>query len=450
MNRILSFFVVFLTLLSCRSDDFGSGEHTLQPVKFTVSAKYDASLNSTIGKNVTVLLTNSNTGDTYTQNTNDSGEAVFANVIPGNYKVTATKTMDKNEFSANFGFEPNTTEVSFNGIQENVTVNANISSAAVELKAARIGDLVIKQIHYAGSHITQGAGLRDQFIEIYNNSNEVIFADGLYIAQLHGKTNSTVSSFTQANGQFDWSKSLGMTLGNAANTNFVYADYVIQIPGNGSQYPIQPGESIVIAQTGVNHKAPFTDNGGNPVNVQNPDLTIDLSGADFEVYLGTFRESIGEDIYRYDIQNPAVKDMNIAYWGIPGYYSNNKDLIFDTLGRDSFAIFRSNNFATYPTFTDPSVTSVTSSSSYFKQIPVADIIDGVELQHYNPSSNRPKILGSDIDAGSINTDAAYISQSVMRKTKTTMSNGRKVLEDTNNSSNDFVKFTKALPKAFAP
>lgn len=452
MKQLLSFLTIMLLLVSCRDDDFGGNGANLQPTSFRVEVKYDSNYGSLHAKNATVVLTNNNSGDTYTQTSDANGFANFESVIPGTYKVTVAKKMLANEFNTTFGYSAPVSEISFNGIQENATINVNVQTTFIELKGARIGDLLIKQISYAGSNAIQGAGFRDQFIELYNNSNEVIYADGLYIAQLYGKVNTaTNNSYSQANGQYDWSKSIGMTLGSAANTDYVYADYVIKIPGNGSQYPIFPGQSMVIAQTGINHKAPLVDNTGSPITVQNPGLTVDLSTSDFEVYLGNFNLSVGEPVYKFDIQNPAVKDMEIAYWGRPGYSNGNNDLIFDTLGRDSFVIFRTDKFSLLPNYADPSFAAITSSTKFYVQIPNSTIIDGVELQHYNPNSQRPKMLNASIDASSVACDASFNSQAVIRKTKEeiTLPNGskRKVLEDTNNSANDFVKQT-ANPRGF--
>ncbi len=450
MKNYLLLLFAFFALFACRDDEFGGGNGALKPIDFSISVNYDPSFNALASSGATVVMTNTTTGDVYTKTTENTGQANFTQILPGNYTVTINKKMTSAEFSTLFGYVPQEVEVVFNATQENVKVSENVTSTALVLKAGRVGDLVIKQIYYAGSHTRQGASFRDQFIEIYNNSNETIYADGLYIAQTYGKTNTTTNEYTLPSGQFDWSKSLKMTAGNAANTDYVYADYVIQIPGLGATYPIAPGQSFVIAATGVNHKAPLVDNQGDPLTVDNPELTIDLSTAEFEVYLGDFRTSIGEAVFRSDIQNPSVMDVVIAYWGIPGYYSGNRDLLMDNLGRDSFVLFRADNFDSFGAYTDPTILTVTSNSNYFKQIPQSIIIDGVELQHYNPNSQRPKHLSASIDAGSIHTDAAYNSQSVIRKVKTTLSDGRKVLEDSNNSSNDFVIMQKAAPKEFAP
>jgi hypothetical protein len=452
MKQLFSFLAIMMLLFSCRDDDFGTNNSTLQPTAFKVEVKYDATYSSKHSKGATVVLTNNNSGDTYTEITDANGFANFSSVIPGTYKVTVSKKILTDEFYSTFGYAAPAPEINFNGVQDNATININVQSTVIELKSARVGDLLIKQIYYAGSHITQGAGLRDQFIEIYNNSNEVIYADGLYIAQLYGKTNTTVNAYSQANGQFDWSKSIGITEGSAANTDYVYADYVTRIPGNGTQFPIYPGQSIVIAQNAVNHKSPLVDNTGAPINIQNPALTIDLSQSEFEVYLGDFNLSIGESVFKTDIQNPAVKDMEIAYWGRAGYWNGNNDFIIDNPGRDSFVIFKSADFTTFPDYSDPSVTNIGAGTKFFKQIPANLIIDGVELQHYNPNSQRPKMLNASVDASFTKCDQAFNTQAVIRKVKTTIPAqgsipARVVLEDTNNSANDFV-IKQASPKGF--
>ena len=140
--------------------------------------------------------------------------------------------------------------------------------------------------------------------------------------------------------------------------------------------------------------------------------------------------------------------MDISYWGRSGYYSGNKDFLMDNPGRDSFVIFRTPDLATYQDYADPSVTTVVAATKFYIQIPTTTIIDGVDLQNFNPSSPRPKMLPSTVDASFTNCDASFNSQSVIRKTKAVVG-GRVILEDTNNSANDFVKLAMANPRGFA-
>lgn len=440
-NKILFAFAALTFLASCSDDEFGT---TATPTSFKVNAKYDTSFESKLAHKVTITLTSTNTSEKYVLLTNEAGEAVFQNVIPGVYDINATITLNTAEFTKTFGYTPTSEEVTFNAVIGQTLINTENTSKDIILKTARLGDLVIKQIYYTGSHIQQGAAFRDQFIEIHNNSNEIIYADGLYFGIAYGVLNNTTTEYTQANGQWDWSRSFGMTLGNASNTDFAYCDYIYRIPGTGNQYPIVPGESIVIAQSALNHKAPLVGNDGNPIQVVNPDLTVDLSAADFEVNYTAFRAAMGEDPFKSDIENPSVPNLDIKYVGRNGAYHATTDMVLDNLGRDSFIIFRADNF-NFNDYPLPNVLNVTSSTKFYVQIPANIVIDGVETQHI--SNNIPRRLPESLDTSATKVNTAYSSESVIRKTKQVV-DGRTILVDTNNSANDFTTI-KAAPRGFA-
>jgi len=435
MKKTLSIFIILFGLIiqSCSNDDNES--EALKPVDFSVSLKYDAAFNSLNVKKASVTIVNTETANKYTVESDETGVAVFKQILPGTYSITATKVIQSAEFTETFGYTPTEAEINFNGSESSVIVNAATSVVNIEMKTSKVGDFVIKQIYYGGSDTKKGAVFRDQFIEIYNNSNTVQYADGLYMAQLTGSTSSTVLAYSLPNGQFDWSKSEGMTIGSAANTDYVYALNIIRIPGNGTQYPVEPGKSIVIAQNAINHKANYIDNNGKAVSIVSPELTVDLSTADFESFLGTY----SGDTYQYDIQNPAVPDVTIAYWG-----NSNNDMIFDSLGRQAYTIFKMTDaeFAALKKYKNPK-----GDANLALQIPVTVLIDGVDTTRDLGSNLVPKKLPSQIDGGNTYIPSgAYSSKSVMRKTKTTIA-GRIVLQDTNNSTSDFVEVT-ANPRGF--
>lgn len=424
-------FMLGLLIQSCSNND----DEALKPVNLTVTLKYDETFNNLVVKKSTVIIVNNETGNKYTVESDSNGNAEFKQIIPGVYSISATKVMQSSEFTDTFGYTPTETEINFNGAESSVAVNTETSSKEMIMKTSKVGDFVIKQIYYGGSDTKKGAVFRDQFIEIYNNSNTVQYADGLYMAQLFGTYSTTVYSYTLANGQYDWSKSLEMTIGNAANTDYVYAINIIKIPGNGTQYPVQPGKSIVIAQNAINHQSNYIDNSGKTVSILNPELTVDLSKADFEAFLGTYSGST----YQYDIQNPAVPDVEIAYWG-----NSNNDLILDSLGRQAYAIFKMTDaeFAALKKYKNPK-----GDANLYLQIPNIVLIDGVDTTRDLGSNLIPKKLPSQIDGGNTYLPSgAYSSKSVMRKTKTTIA-GRIILQDTNNSTNDFVEVA-ANPRGF--
>ena len=431
---ILSSLAGALFFQSCSDDDFGG--NVLETVDFTTDVKFKSNKQEVADAKIT--LRNVQTGAEYVMQTNENGKSIFENVLPGNYDITVSISLTPTQYELYFGFPPADNEnIDFNGIAENVTINTTHTSISIELDSADILEgLVIKQIHYGGSHTQQGASFRDQFVEIYNNSNEIIYADGLLFAQLFGNNTATNESFTLPSRQYDWSQAEGNTKGEAANTDYVYADYIYRIPGTGMQYPIQPGESIVIAATAINHKANYTDNDGNEINIQNPDLTIDLSNADFEANLTSFT---GNN-YRYDIQNPAVPDLEIVH------FAQGQDMVLDSQGRDGYIIFRAtaDEISGYSIVKHPKP----GESRMSVQIPNTKIIDGVDTTRDLGNNLVPKKLISTIDAGKTYLlQGAYTSTSVIRKTAKTI-NGRIVLQDSNNSTEDFVNI-KATPKVFA-
>jgi len=440
MNKYLFLILSILMLIlnGCREDDFRANQQ-LKPVSFKVLVSYDQSYGTAKVHNALVSLTNIETKQKIEKTTDKNGELNLTGVLPGEYNISVQQTFTAETFLKTFGYNlTGQDEITFNGNQEKVIINANTTSTSIVLKTGKIGNLVLKQIYYSGSDVKRGAIFRDQFVEIYNNSNEILYADGLYFAQLKGNNNTKTTIFTLPNGQFDWSKSDSNEIGNKANTDYVYASYVIRIPGSGTQYPIKPGESVVIAATAINHKEPFTDNNGKSVSIEDPNLTVDLSKANFEGYLGNYRKSIGQDVYIQDIDNPNVPDVEIAFWG-----DGSKDFLLNPQGRESFVIFRATN-EQFSSFAKRYLPNKAQNRQYLR-IPNSIITDAVETNLFN--EGRPKQLSTSLDSQYVfDPFGAYSSFAIYRKVSKTI-NGRVILQDTNNSKNDF-EVKKANPKGF--
>jgi len=311
--------------------------------------------------------------------------------------------------------------------------------------AGTTGEFVIKQVYYAGSDKKDGANYRDQFIEIYNNTDRVLFADSLYFGRLWGRQSNEPDAnkhfLDNGNGQLDWSKSKDMPMGEEANTDYVYVRDLHMIPGNGKTYPVLPGASIVIAQNALNHKAPYTGTDGKAVSVKDPSLTVDLSGADFEAYYGNIE---GVNPLGSDIDNPAVPNVDVLI-------RSARDMLLDNPGRDSYFIFKGRTRAEVDalrSYYQPQTKEPGSSEKKYTQMPVAWIMDGVDVQPSVASNAIPKKLPSAVDAGvTFTTNGSYSSESVIRKTATILPDGRRILQDTNNSTEDFVSI-KADPRGF--
>lgn len=427
----LTLSVLLLSVYSCKKNDV-----TVKPISLEVSVHYsDAEKELGLPLNdILVKITNLTSGQVYTQKTDAGGKAVFASIAPGNYNLNAEKNFTKAEYTTATGLAI-TTDIAFNAA-ESKSFNVDASIPMV-LKTGRIGDLVFKQIYYAGSNTSRGAVFRDQFIEIYNNSNEVIYADSLYF----GNSYANMSALSATQQRYDWTKAPGMVAVGDANNDYVYARYLFMIPGTGKQYPIEPGKSIIIAQTAINHTQPFVGNDGKTYSVTDPALTVDLSQADFETYVVEYKRAEADDPtkfkpYMWDIDNPQIKNVNVLH------IAAGQDYVLDALGRDDFFIFKTTQDpSTWKKYAAP----VTGNTNNYIQIPVKYIIDAVEVKHAVESSRSAKRLPEALDGnGTFVAGGQYSSQSIIRKTAKTVS-GRRILQDTNNSANDFFNKSKADP-----
>lgn len=437
MKRITNFhFLILLTIFSfigCNDDD-----PVIQPVASEIVANFGAAFDNKSVAGIEVKLSGVDNSYTYTATSNAEGVINFGEVNPGKYNASASIEFTPESYKDFFGITTKQDKVVFSGILENITINKDSKVFNIELKSSRIGSLLFKQIYFAGSHVKEGAVYRDLFFEIYNNSNETIYADGLYFGQLWGRTKSTTEDYTLSNGQYDWSKSLEQTKGDKSNTDFSYADHVYQIPGSGKDHAIAPGESMVIAGTAINHKEPLVV-GDKTYSVANPDLTIDLSGADFEVNFIEHFNALGKTPLKTDIDNPSVPNLLITY------RLNAKELILDPLGRDSFVLFRTDDISSFAKLPTPDKTSLTETTKRYMQIPNELILDAVETNHTDPARSYPRRLDPSLDGGqAVMPKGSYSSQSIIRKVTKTFGN-RKVLQDTNNTTDDFIVIDRPVP-----
>lgn len=386
--------------------------------------------------NTKINITNRTSSTEYTTTTDSTGLAIFSDLTPGTYTINAALTVSAATYNAISG-DNVTEDLSFNQVLSDVQIMSD-TTLDMTLVASKVGDWVIKQVYYAGSHVNMGASFRDVFVEIYNNSNQIMYADSLILTEVHGRPSNAASDKLQANGQFDWSQSIGNNVSNA-NEGYVYSSGMYMIPSNGTKTlnPVNPGESIIIAATAINHKAPYTNNNNISVTVQDPTLTVDLSNADFEVYAYPYKLALDPTAAAFasDLDNPAVPNMNVLHM------TTVTDLILNATGNESFAIVEPGNYFDFNNLVKvplPTVTNITATTALYVRVPVASIVDAVELQHPVSSSRVARRLPTAVDAGAFNVPGGqYSSQSAVRKTKRTTDDGRKILQDTNNSSQDF-------------
>ena len=103
-----------------------------------------------------------------------SNGVAMAEVIPGIYNITVRSTQKYDGKS-----------YILNGLAQNVALTENVTTAnnkyAISIQPLLGSPLCIREIYYAGS---PGGYFRDQFYEIYNNGEEVVYLDHICLAHL--------------------------------------------------------------------------------------------------------------------------------------------------------------------------------------------------------------------------------------------------------------------------
>ncbi|MCT4588268.1 MAG: DUF4876 domain-containing protein [Carboxylicivirga sp.] len=262
---------------------------------------------------------------------------------------------------------------------------------------------VISEIFFAGTKTPDGTQYdRDKFIELYNNSSEVLYADGLCVAESEFTTN-------------DFQKDL--TPNTISTHTAVRAVY--RIPGNGKEHPVQPGETVLLCDMPINH---ITENANS----------LDLTGADFEWFDG---QDLDSDVQEVANMIKLVSTLK-SFWPL-----HNR-------GFTSYILFRmddvtpeqfTQNYSYHYEYVFEFGGNAYPMDGDCWEVPNDCILDAVECS--TVSEFQWKVLDPSLDISwtySGDGDDARYGKSVKRKVKSTEEGGRKVLMDTNDSKNDFI------------
>lgn len=397
MKQSLLFLASLLLIFTaCQKDKFDK----LKTSELVVNVLYPETYSELQASGATVTITNMGDGSVKSAQT-VSGKALFADMLPGTYTLSASKNLNASEAAQLTGIAE---EVSLNAIQNNAVVSGGANASfELKLKGSTVGGLVFKEVYYTGSKTSSGGMyFSDQFMEIYNNATDTIYLDSLCIADVYGV--SGLINPNNAPSPFQDDK------------DHVYANSIWRIPGSGKEHPLAPGESIIIAQDGVNHKDALL----------NPNSPVDLSKADWETY--------NERPDGRDLDAPEVPNLERVY------FTGGFDWLVTVFG-PGLVIFKA-DFTTLEKVPIPGV-------PYFEpriKIPNAKIIDAFEALKDGESGSFKRIPEA-LDAGFVFAKDTYTAESFRRKTSRVI-NGRRVLQDTNNSSNDFEKLSTPTPKSF--
>ena len=332
-----------------------------------------------------VKISNFATGSVI-ETTTENGIATATDIIPGVYTISVSASQNQGGFTYTIA-----------GSESNVSLIADGAEVVVRVDAVKEAALVFKEIYYTG---VDPANLyfRDQFYEIYNNSTEVVYADGLCIAE-------TVFANIDKSVIYEW------PIPNA--DQYVFARVIWQLPGDGKTYPVQPGESFVIAQWATNHKAENLSKGLSPV---------DLTGAEFEAIE---KETTFNGILLTDNLAINMKKVVQAGYAMPQWLTSTDG--------SRYVLFKPSE----PLKNEDFITATNADyQGTAREIAISDVIDAVQAVN-NESGMSVLGLPTALDAGAIWCSGSYVGESIARKIKETRPDGTNVYQDTNNTSNDF-------------
>ncbi len=143
----------------------------------------------------------------------------------------------------------------------------------------KLDHLIIKEVFYVGHYWYRDVrawGMKnqnqmyndDQYIAIFNPTNEVKYLDGLALCV----------------NAIDPSRAIQFAPKDDFVNRYYGASGISYFPGKGADYPVKPGQTIIVAKYAIDHKAQFeSELEGEDLSMYGGlDDFLDLSKADFE------------------------------------------------------------------------------------------------------------------------------------------------------------------------
>ena len=327
-------------------------------------------------------------------------------VVKANNAITASASLPQGDYKVSVNGGISSAKKAVGAAEVSLYEDQTIT---VALAVASASPIIIKAVQYTPGKMAYIQPLSDTWIELVNNSDEVQYLDQILL--FGGMGRQTKPNAWQANG-FE-------NLYGGVTQSPVYA-----FPGSGTDYPLQPGESVVIANAPINHTA----------QGEGFENCADLSKADWEFY-GSYNAK--------DTDYEGIPNMEL----VVAFFTSQLNW-----GQNSFGW--AGLIAKLPAGVTPAqyaanpenvmTTPGTTSSMQYLMIPSEYVLDAIDVWEADAEEHYPTFLPID-DAEGILGPAAWSGQGVRRKV-TKIENGRAYYKDTNKSSADFI-VGKVVPGA---
>ena len=364
---------------------------------------------------VKVSVQNILNGSASTAVTDDSGKATLH--LPDGLYLTSVS--DKNGRNI------------FNGTADKVSVSGD-TELNLPLEWSEGGTILIKEIYTGGCSMApkEGTYQVDKYVILHNNIDETVYLDSLCFGTASPYNSTSTNPWTSRDED-----------GNTVFKPFVpIIQAVWQIGGNGKTFPLGPGQDAVIC---INGAIDHTVNVPLSVNLNNPDYFVCYNNGPNNFPNTAYHPAPGDQIRKDHILNLVIKT------GIANAYAF-------SMSSPVVVIFKAKG-TTIQEFVAPSGGSSRSenviqipgsTNDYVVTVPTRWILDGVEVFDGRSTSNAKRLMPS-IDAGFVYQSNVYKGHTLFRKTdeEASAEAGFEVLQDTNNSTNDFYeRETQSLHK----
>lgn len=364
---------------------------------------------------VKVSVQNILNGSTSTAETDDSGKATLR-LPDGLYLIL---TSDRKGTSI------------FNGTADKISISGD-TELTLPLERSEGGAIVIKEIYVGGCSMApkEGTYQADKYVILHNNTSETVYLDSLCFGTASPYNSTAVNPWTTKDSD-----------GNTVFKSFVpIIQAVWQIGGDGKTFPLGAGEDAVLC---VNGAIDHTVNVPLSVNLNNPEYFVCYNNGPNNFPNTAYHPAPGDRIQNDHILSLVIKT------GIANAYAV-------SISSPVIVIFKAKG-TTIQQFVAPGGDSSKSdnviqipgsTNDYVVTVPKEWIIDGVEVFDGRSTSNTKRLMPS-VDAGFVYQSNTFKGHSLFRKTdeQASAEAGFEILQDTNNSSNDFYeRETQSLHK----
>ena len=348
---------------------------------------------------------------TFTATTDAEGIAHFENIVPDVYNASASWKVSAQEYTETTGKTVENKSYTVSGSLTAQTFAASTTApVAMGTTISQDQSILIGKVYYQGNKDDNNKNyVYAKYLELYNNSEEEYDVAGLYIATLESASPTSHYPLQYL-------------------TDTIVAKQVFQIPTD-KPFKVAPGASVLLVNSAVDHTTKGSSNDPN------------LLSADFEAK--------DKNSAKPHENNPDVEELLLVY-----SFTNITYLNMMQGGPSGVAIFETsedvagdwvNNNLTYRY-------GYQTGTKYMK-IPTRYIVDAVEILKYNGETGidpNTKRLFDYLDAGYAFTESksGYDGRLIRRKVASTTADGRKILQDTNNSVNDFESTDQLTPRIY--